>query len=134
MMSRKMRKSFFSSFLILSYVHVLSVLALEASIKSDDQDFKVLKHVMSTKEIEGSSNGRENMKHDVEEFADKHLRAVFPEKSQKGKGSYGGANVVHRRPGEKSVAPALQSSCALILISISTLCIISFPVSPFLIF
>ncbi|KAH6771940.1 hypothetical protein C2S52_005312 [Perilla frutescens var. hirtella] len=32
-------------------------------------------------------------------------------RGQKGKGAYGGANVVHRRPGDKSAAAALHTPC-----------------------
>lgn len=153
-MSRRIRKGFILSFLILSCVQVLSVLALEDSIKLDDQDLKVSK---AMKEIEGKvfflfpflmisiyirfcmnrlfsyagfNSGRENMKKNDEV---KLLHSVFPKKSQKSKGSYGGANLVHRRPGEKSAAPALPN----ISIFIHLCIIISFyfclPPFPFLI-
>ncbi|KAK4414020.1 hypothetical protein Salat_2814800 [Sesamum alatum] len=39
---------------------------------------------------------------------------TWTEDAQKGKGSYGGANVVHRRPAQKSAAP-LHKPCFLVL-------------------
>lgn len=65
--------------------------------------------------------------------AEENLDAVFPEKSQKPKGSYGGANLVHRRPGEKSAAPALPNISVFIHLCIISFYFVSQFVSPFLI-
>lgn len=40
------------------------------------------------------------------------------EMTQRGKGTYGGANVVHRRPGEKAAASVLESPFGLFLLLI----------------
>ncbi|KAH6819557.1 hypothetical protein C2S51_003160 [Perilla frutescens var. frutescens] len=40
-------------------------------------------------------------------------------RGQKGKGAYGGANVVHRRPGDKGAAAVLHTPCFFILSAIN---------------
>lgn len=45
-------------------------------------------------------------------------RTTDTEKAQRGKGSYGGANVVHKRPYEKAAASVLKSPLGLFLLHI----------------
>ncbi|KAH7547532.1 hypothetical protein FEM48_Zijuj01G0319800 [Ziziphus jujuba var. spinosa] len=98
-----MKGSLLPWFLFISYV--ISSMALSSSSNSEDQDFDPSKPIMQgiqNQELNRTmglypegDNGRE--------YNGKHTRFESI-KAQRGKGSYGGANIVHRGPNEKSAA------------------------------
>ncbi|KAF3450991.1 hypothetical protein FNV43_RR07080 [Rhamnella rubrinervis] len=89
-------------FLFISCTHALAILALESASNLQDKVFESSKPIMQgikvgavngTIGLYPEGNGRENMR--------KSTR-FESRKSQRGKGSYGGANIVHRPPNERS--------------------------------
>ncbi|GMP34444.1 hypothetical protein CsSME_00007310 [Camellia sinensis var. sinensis] len=98
--------------IILLCAQALSSLAHETNSKHLMQEQEV-NGVNGTTSLDGDNNGsRRDVLKKVKDF----LR-----KAQKGKGSYGGANIVHHRPQRSAAAAALLKGSLFFMISTSNL-------------